>query len=160
MATPDKDNEEKAVDIYRDTPVRFMGYANEVGEDFRALVNVRWVKLSYVLASGYVLADTQDKAGKSYKSGAELSKVGVAAVDTLVWQAFASVIVPGFFINRLCAASLFGLARAMPTVAESTRKWAVTGLGLGSIPLIIHPIDNLVHTVMDNTTRKWIGDGQ
>ena len=44
MATPDKDNEEKAVDIYRDTPVRFMGYANEVGEAFRALVNVRSVR--------------------------------------------------------------------------------------------------------------------
>ena len=28
------------VDIYRDTPVRFLGYANEVGEAFRALVSV------------------------------------------------------------------------------------------------------------------------
>jgi len=152
--------EANAVDIYRDTPVRYLGYANEVGEAFRALVHVRWVKASYVLASGYVLADTQDKAGKSLKGGAEMSQVGVAAMDTLVWQAFASVIVPGFFINRLCAGALVGLARALPTVAESSRKWAVTGLGLGSIPFIIHPIDSLVHTVMDNTTRKWIGDGQ
>ena len=30
-----------AVDIYRDTPVRYLGYANEVGEAFRALVHVR-----------------------------------------------------------------------------------------------------------------------
>ena len=29
------------VDIYRDTPVRLLGYANEVGEAFRALVHVR-----------------------------------------------------------------------------------------------------------------------
>ena len=27
--------ENKEVDIYRDTPVRFLGYANEVGESFR-----------------------------------------------------------------------------------------------------------------------------
>ena len=33
------------VDIYRDTPVRFLGYANEVGEAFRALVSVSWVSL-------------------------------------------------------------------------------------------------------------------
>jgi len=145
------------VDIYRDTPVRFLGYANEVGEAFRALVHVRWVKLSYVVASGYVLADTQDKASKKLKSGGDSSEVAISAMDTLLWQAFASVIVPGFFINRLCAASLFGLARTMPGVAESTRKWAVTALGLGSIPFIIHPIDNGVHFVMDNTTRKWIG---
>ena len=34
-------SEEKEVDIYRDTPVRLLGYANEVGEAFRALVHVR-----------------------------------------------------------------------------------------------------------------------
>jgi hypothetical protein len=33
---------EGEVDIYRDTPVRLLGYANEVGEAFRALVHVRW----------------------------------------------------------------------------------------------------------------------
>ena len=27
----------------------------------------RWVKLSYLVASGYVLADTQDKAGQKLK---------------------------------------------------------------------------------------------
>jgi len=81
----------------------------------------------------------------------------LAAFDTLVWQAFASVIVPGFTINRICAFSLTGLARALPHVAESSRKWATTGVGLGVIPFIIHPIDNLIHFVMDNTTRKYIG---
>jgi fission process protein 1 len=150
--------DEESVDIYRDTPVRYLGYANEVGEAFRALINVRWVKLSYVVASGYVLADTQDKAVKASKEeDAEMKNVGIAAMDTLVWQALASVIVPGLFINRLCAVSLIGLARALPTVAETSRKWAVTGLGLGAIPFIVHPIDDLVHTGMNHTTRKWFG---
>ena len=54
----------KEVDIYRDTPVRLLGYANEVGEAFRALVNVKLVYASYGLASAYVLADTYDKASK------------------------------------------------------------------------------------------------
>ena len=63
----------------------------------------------------------------------------------------------GFLINRICAFSLLGLARTMPGVAENARKWAVTGLGLGVIPFIVHPIDSLVHNVMDNTTRKYIG---
>ena len=43
------------VDIYRDTPVRLLGYANEVGEAFRALVHVKWVQLSYGVASCYVV---------------------------------------------------------------------------------------------------------
>ena len=32
-------------DVFRDTPVRYLGYANEVGEAFRAQVHVNWVRL-------------------------------------------------------------------------------------------------------------------
>ena len=40
-----------------------MGYANEVGESFRYVA--KWfVKPSYMLAFGYVLADTCDKGYK------------------------------------------------------------------------------------------------
>ena len=155
MATEEEKVVAKEVDIYRDTPVRLLGYANEVGEAFRALVHVRWVRLSYGVASTYVLADTYDKGKKmAAVPGADMGMVGTAAVDTLLWQAFASVIVPGFFINRLCAFSLLGLAKAAPQVALNTRKWAVTGLGLGVIPFIVHPIDSLVHYAMDNSTRR------
>jgi len=151
-------SQENEVDIYRDTPVRLLGYANEVGEAFRALVHVRWVRASYGVASAYVVADTADKGQKQNKMpDSDSGKVALAAFDTLLWQAFASVIVPGFTINRLCAASLVGLARALPHLAENTRKWATTGLGLGVIPFIVHPIDSFVHFAMDNTTRKYIG---
>ena len=51
-----KKNQE--VDIYRDTPLRLLGYANEVGEAFRALVHVNWVKLSYGVASAYVVSSS------------------------------------------------------------------------------------------------------
>merc|ERR1712018_1024965 len=71
------------VDIYRDTPVRLLGYANEVGEAFRALVNVKFVYASYGVASAYVLADTYDKATKAKKQLGDkegaMVKVGVAA---------------------------------------------------------------------------------
>merc|ERR1711887_463688 len=112
IMTEEKTSGGAEVDIYRDTPVRLLGYANEVGEAFRALVHVRWVRLSYGVASTYVVADTYDKGTKMSKvPGADKTQVAVAAFDTLLWQAFASVIVPGFFINRLCAFSLWGLGR-------------------------------------------------
>lgn len=153
---------EKEVDIYRDTPVRFLGYSNEVGEAFRALVHVNWVRASYGLASAYVLADTNDKASKMGRSLSDsdpsrTKKMAIAAFDTLVWQALASVMIPGFAINRLCAGSLYVMARMAPGVAETTRKWATTALGLGVIPFIVHPIDAAVHYGMDKTTRVWIG---
>ena len=50
-------------DLYRDTPVRYLGYANEVGESFRHLFP-RLVKPSYGVAFAYVFADAADKAKK------------------------------------------------------------------------------------------------
>ena len=86
-------DEKQEVDIYRDTPVRLLGYANEVGEAFRALVHVNWVRASYGVASLYVLADTRDKALKMMTKTDSASdeaekrkKVAAAAFDTLLWQ--------------------------------------------------------------------------
>ena len=79
-----------------------LGYANEVGEAFRPLVHKYWVYSSYGIATLYVLADTADKtiaADKTEKTRIDYqkSKVVKAAVDTLVWQGLASVIIPGMF---------------------------------------------------------------
>jgi len=162
MADGGEEVSKKEVDIYRDTPLRYLGYANEVGEAFRALVHVNWVKLSYGVASVYVLADTNDKAQKMSRSlpaddDSKTKKVAFAAVDTLLWQALASVIIPGFTINRICAASLYTMGRAIPNVSLNSRKWATTAIGLGVIPFIVHPIDSFVHIAMDKTTRQITG---
>ena len=76
----------KAVDIWRDTPVRLLGYANEVGESFR-YVYPRGVAPSYVLAFGYVLADTQDKAWKQYLVDERrvTKTLAISATDCLIW---------------------------------------------------------------------------
>ena len=73
------------------------------------------------MASAYVLADTNDKAGKTAASLPEneegrTTKIAAAAFDTLLWQALASVIIPGFTINRICAGSLIGMAKVIPQV--------------------------------------------
>lgn len=77
----------------------------------------------------------------------------VAVVDTFVWQALASVAIPGFTINRVCAASLYilGTATRWPL---SVRKWTTTALGLLVIPVIIHPIDRSVDFLLDSSLRK------
>lgn len=68
------------------------------------------------------------------------TRVGVAVVDTFVWQSLASVAIPGFTINRLCAASL-ALLGALTRWPLPLRRWATTALGLAAIPFIITPID-------------------
>lgn len=91
-------------------PIVFIGYANEVGEAFRVWVHVNWVRFSYVVATGYVITDTYDKSAKMYKRewptpSVRQQKVAIAAIDTLCWQGLASVVIPGFTINRICSAT-------------------------------------------------------
>ncbi|NWU35880.1 MTFP1 protein, partial [Hylia prasina] len=107
-------------DLYRDTWVRYLGYANEVGESFRPLVPVPVVWASYGVATAYVTADAIDKGRKAAAVSATPSsppslsvpavpltpvspqahaqdptRVGVAVVDPFVWQSLASVAIPG-----------------------------------------------------------------
>ncbi|MEQ2306682.1 Mitochondrial fission process protein 1 [Ameca splendens] len=152
-----------AVDIYRDTWVRFLGYANEVGEAFRALVPVSFVWGSYAVATAYVTADAVDKGKKAAVAHGDnpgkTTRVAAAVVDTFVWQALASVIIPGFTINRVCAASLYLLGRTTKWPLP-VRKWTTTAIGLSTIPFIITPIDRSVDFLLDSSLRKVYNDGK
>lgn len=151
-------NGQEEVDLYRDTYVRYLGYANEVGEAFRSLVSKSIVWFSYALSSGYVLADTVHKGIKVYQTDTMPQKtknVLLSTSDTLIWQAFASVIIPGFTINRICTAVQFAQRRS--TRVAWKKPWISTLVGLASIPFIIHPIDHAVERAMDVSYRKWTG---
>jgi|EP00945_MAST-04E_sp_MAST-4E-sp1_P003441 fission process protein 1 len=140
-----------AVDLYRDTPVRYLGYANELGEAFRPIVPKLLVP-SYCVSFGYVFADTIDKAKKANNSGKSSGEVTKAAADTLLWQSFASVIIPGFVIHKVVDAVKWTGEKAK--FSPALRRWAPTAIGLSAIPFIIHPIDHFVDYAMDNTVRK------
>lgn len=143
-----------------------MGYANEVGESFRPLVNVNWVRFSYVLSGGYVIADSVDKMYKAQQrlkqshdqSSDGMKNIFKAGMDSLIWQSFASVIIPGFTINRIVKVSKHGLlTRAAFNHSAFMQKSIPTAIGLISIPFIIHPIDNFVSFAMDNSFRPFLG---
>ncbi|GBG29966.1 Mitochondrial fission process protein 1 [Hondaea fermentalgiana] len=137
--------EELAKDVFRDTPLRLAGYANEVGEAFRPIFP-RWVLPSYCAAFGYVFADTADKG----------LKLGTfAAADTLVWQTFASVLLPGMIINRVvwAASHAYSSPALVSRVSPSVLRFAPVMTGLAAIPFIVEPIDNFVHAAMDKTFR-------
>lgn len=113
------DGEEKTeYDPLRDGPLRYLGYANELGEAFAAWLFPGGVPLSYAVAIGYVLFDTADKYSKTYKDAqaklrarplpAEVNidklvwTIGLErGVDTLVWQLIASVAAPGYTIHTV-----------------------------------------------------------
>lgn len=67
---------------------------------------------------------------------------------------FASVIIPGFVINRITWGAGYLTKRAkIPGIAG---KWLPTCIGLAAIPLIIRPIDTAVDHAMDQSYRKYV----
>ncbi|XP_068748537.1 mitochondrial fission process protein 1-like [Montipora capricornis] len=143
------------VDIYRDTPLRYLGYANEFGEAFRSHIPRLIYFGSYAVASTYCLADSIDKGRRCYQQSSHLNsylqkrKAAETAVEAAIWQGLASVIIPGFTINRICAASRFTLRRFVHRMPHGAQMWVTTVIGLSAIPIIIKPIDRLVDHVMD-----------
>lgn len=61
--------EDNEPDIFKDSPLRFLGYTNELGESFRPLIPLWMVRATYGIAITYAVADTIDKARKSYHVG-------------------------------------------------------------------------------------------
>lgn len=142
--------------IFRDSLLRYAGYANEVGESFRYQFP-RLVGPSYLVAFGYCLADASVSGYRVYhvESGAahQWHDTVRATADTLAWQSLASVAIPGMTINLLVKASRSAVKRApLPLMVT---EWLPTAVGLGSIPWIIHPIDHSVDWAMDRTVRQW-----
>lgn len=70
-------------------------------------------------------------------------------------QGLASVAIPGGVINMIVRTARFAVGRSVGLPA-SVSKWLPTAAGLGSIPMIITPIDNLVDYALDNTTRNLL----
>lgn len=82
----------KEKNIFRDTVLRFLGYANEVGESFRYQLP-RMVRPSYIVAFSYVGADAlycayrhSEKNQKTIGNKVERVHAAVVGFDALVWQ--------------------------------------------------------------------------
>jgi len=118
------------------------------------------VRPSYVLAFGYVFADTADKAYGAFKARASTAEIVRVATDCLLWQTLASVLVPGAIIN-VAANNTARLVQGMQSLPPVARKWTPTIVGLGLIPFIIHPIDTGIDYVFDNTIRRvWLAEDE
>lgn len=163
LNTPSETDEGARYNIFRDSALRYMGYCNEIGESFRYQFP-RFVVPSYVLSFGYVGADAFTTGYRVWKdvekeTGSGTSReyrAGIATFDTLLWQSLASVMIPGLTINLIVKASRFAVARtALPAMVA---KWFPTACGIGSIPIIVHPIDSFVDFSMDNSTRIWLAE--
>lgn len=157
--------DEKEYDIFRDSALRYMGYANECGEAFVAWIPVWGVPATYGVAATYVLMDTADKGLKRWKKaeGAEdrAKQAATVALDTVTWQMLASVFWPGSFIRVVVATTNFALAQADLSAFDSlasqgfdVARLLPTLCGLAAIPFIVKPIDHTIDAAAELSFSK------
>jgi mitochondrial fission process protein 1 len=134
--------ETKRYNIFRDSPLRYAGYANEVGESFRYQLP-RFVLPSYVIALSYCLGDAfctgyrscfkdvpsiNHRNEKHSTQETERRKQALyQALDALAWQTAASVVLPGAVIHIVVK-----LTRAMVISATSSSTAAVATAAVNS----------------------------
>ena len=164
-ALAEKDNEGKkgdeSYDIYRDSPLRYMGYANECGEAFAAWLPPLGVPATYGVAAVYVLADTFDKAIKANREKGMKEGV-IVGLDTVTWQMLASVFWPGSFIRVMVNATNLLVSKLPADLsldvggldAETIEKALPTAIGLMTIPFIVKPIDKTIDWAMEESVTK------
>ena len=145
--------------IWREIPLRYLGYANEVGESFR-FIFPRFLVPSYGLTTLYILGDAASAFKSTYEKTDHPKKSVYDAMDTFVWQFFASCLIPGLTIrgvvsstHSLLNASFFTKTFQGKTWLSSLQKRGPMAIGLLAIPVIIHPIDMLVNWTMEREVR-------
>ena len=142
----------KNVDPYRETSLRYMGYANELGEAFTSYLPEWGLPASYCVAASYVMFDTIDKGQKAFDAAEEEDKLTDTlriSTETLTWQMLASVFWPGSIIRVIVNLST-------NIVSNDDLHFVPTIIGLLAIPLIVKPIDTAVDKLMENSISKVI----
>jgi fission process protein 1 len=138
------------IDPYRESSLRYMGYANEVGEACAPFIPDWGLPASYCVAISYIVFDTIDKAEKAYESAPKERKLEETlkkTLETLIWQLLASVFWSGSCIRFITSIAEIG----------TDNEYLSTLVGLLAIPQIIKPIDNTVDTIMEGSVSKIIG---
>jgi fission process protein 1 len=138
-------------DPYRETSIRYMGYANEVGEALEDYLPDWGLPASYCVAATYVIFDTLDKGQRAYDStprGERFEETMKASTETLIWQLLASIIWPGGVIKLA--------VNVIDFFIPIDNDFLPTFIGILLIPVIIRPIDVFVDQLMEDTISKVI----
>ena len=147
-----KPNEtEKKKNIFRDTPLRFLGYANEVGESFRPLIPLKLVISTYVVSGFYVFADSLFIGLNSYNLDvSENRKISflVSFSKCLLWQLLATELLPGFIVYKIVKIAKFS-KKYLKLKNETLSKWFPTLVGLSFIPTFPYTVDPFVDYCME-----------
>lgn len=160
-------------DIYKDTPVRYLGFTNELGTAFKEIctnsngITKHIPSLSYVPAFGYIACDVIDKYKKGEDGTGEKSSVKMG-VRELLSQLTTSVLAPTGVIVGTQKATKAIAKKAAPKLPEKLvnaftknngKLGKITTLGISLIALVAatKPIDKITEKVFEKVVDPLLG---
>lgn len=79
-------SDEREYDVYKDSLLRFAGYANELGEAFKVFIPRSIYFGTYGIAAAYALGDTVSKGHGVYTKTGDVQKGLQQGLETGLWQ--------------------------------------------------------------------------
>lgn len=166
-------NNVKQKDIYKDTPVRYLGFTNELGTAVKEVCGkskgfVRHIpSLSYVPAVGYIACDVFDKYKKGEDGTGKKPSIKIGARE-LITQTLTSVLAPTGVIlaaQNLTKKAAGKISPKMPkniidAFAKNNNKLAkisTVAVSLVVLCAATKPIDKLAEKVIDKIINPVFG---
>ncbi|CAJ0587369.1 unnamed protein product, partial [Mesorhabditis spiculigera] len=150
----------EALDWYRETPLRKLGYISQVAESLRPILP-RWLfAMGYVTPASYVGAMAMDEPRRMrahLKDKKVLDARSTRArliLDTAVWQLLSNLIIPGIFLRQVSKRSLHLLSKNRK-MNNWAKKSIACAIPLATIPIIERPIDAAVQMGLNSTIRQY-----
>lgn len=140
--------------------LRYLGFVNDAGEACKSLLPKPLYYGTYLITGGYCVTDIilskfrlEHKLGASGVSQqAQKELTTKKMIDTGIWHFFATLAVTPYLIHKSKTVSKRVLSRTSfsPNFKQTTGP-AMIGLCL--IPILVPPVDNLFHWVLNSTIR-------
>ncbi len=160
-------------DIYKDTPVRYLGFTNELGTAFKEIctnsngITKHIPSLSYVPAFGYIACDVIDKYKKGEDGTGEKSSIKMGARE-LLSQITTSVLAPTGVIIGTQKVTKAIAKKAAPKLPEKLvsaftknngklGKIATLGISLTALVAATKPIDKITEKVFEKIIDPLLG---
>ncbi len=149
---------EKEYDIYKDSYLRYLGYSNEIGEAFRKVTSTKFVWATYLIEFIYFGADTIHKGHKAYNDPNQIDNKHLHVIKqsgyTILWQFFATCLIPPLCINIVVGASHKYLFKR--GYSKNAIRYLPLSIGLALIPLFNIYVDPVVGNILDNVFERFL----
>lgn len=144
---------EQEESMWRQRPLRYIGYVDEMGEVFAPYIGHKAVMGAYLISAFYGLLDLGTCAAKVPPSPDRKRKMKETVIDGMIFHAISTVLMPPMLL-RLVRTGMKRLLKQPQIPARFKQFTFLPSLvALMLLPVVGKPIDNMMNNLLNWTYR-------